>query len=268
MFSIARSRFTLPSQLAFLIVNAFALVLGLIYNHKTPQLYENSSHTTTGWAITWIASAWVFMALIQTYTGPSQARSTEDEEVQQMTTANMARYQRVQDEEEPDPSRWSNDSGQGTERNSASLFSHSRSPSVESENQQFAGPTRKYTHDDLDSFDEESEKRGFLRNKSVDNFISRSVARFAVGRTLKVMRFFYVLCERTILIQGLVAIANGTVVYGGIGVSFLQTLGVNGANQSCAERRGSLQRTSSLHQGRNLLPLRPPYTRSMDGSIR
>ncbi|CAO2656168.1 Nn.00g049710.m01.CDS01 [Neocucurbitaria sp. VM-36] len=217
MFSIARSRFTLPSQLAFLIVNAFALVLGLVYNHKTPQLYENSSHTKTAWVITWIASAWVFMALIQTYTGSSQARSTEDEDVQQMTTANMARYQRVQDEELPDPSRWSDDSGQGTERNSASLFSHSRSPSVESETQQFAGPTRRYTHDDLDSFDEETEKRGFLRNTSVNNFVSRSLAGFAVGRTLKVMRFFYVLCERTILIQGLIAIANGTVVYGGIG---------------------------------------------------
>ena len=222
MFSIARSRLTLPSQLAFLIVNAFALLFGLVYNHKTPQLYENSSHTKTGWAITWIASAWVFMALIQTYTGRSQAQSTDDEAVQQMTAANMARYQRVQDEDLPSPSRWSNDSGQGTERNSASLFSHSRSPSVESENQQFAGPTRKYTNDDLDSFDNESEKRGFLRNTAVDNFFSRNVARFAVGRTLKVMRFFYILCERTILIQGFVAIANGTVVYGGIGVSGLQ----------------------------------------------
>lgn len=224
MFSIARSRFTLPSQLAFLVVNACALVLGLVYNHKTPQLYENSSHTKTGWAITWIALAWVFMALIQIYIGPPHAESVGVEDVQQMTTANMARYQRVQDQELPDPSRWSNDSGQGTERNSASLFSHSRSPSVESENQQFVAPTRKYTQDDLDSSDDDSEKRGFLRDTPVDNFFSRNVARFAGGRTLKVMRFFYVVCERTILLQGFVAIANGTVVYGGIGVSFLQKL--------------------------------------------
>ena len=230
MLSIARSRLALPSQLVFLAVNAFALVLGVVYNHKTPELYENDSHSKTGWAITWIASAWVFMALIQKYTGPSQAHSTGDGAAQPMTTANMVRYQRVQDEELPNPSRWSNDSGQGTERNSASLFGHSRSPSVESENQQFEGPTRKYTNDDLDSFDDDSEKRGFLRNTSVDGFFSRSVARFAVGRTLKAIRFFYVVFERTILIQGLVAIANGTVVYGGIGVSGPQVLSVNGAD--------------------------------------
>jgi hypothetical protein len=218
MLSIARSRFTLPVQLAFLVVNAFALVLGLVYNHKTPELYENNSHSKTGWIITWIASAWVFMALIQLYTGRSGVHSMEDEAAQPMTTANMARYQRVHDEF-PDPSRYSNDSGQGTERNSSSLFGHSRSPSVESENQQFTGPTRSYTQDDGDSFDDALEKHGFLRNTSVDRFFSRNVARFAVGRTLGAIRFFYVVFERTILIQGLVAIANGTVVYGGIGVS-------------------------------------------------
>ncbi|KAF1843764.1 uncharacterized protein K460DRAFT_408089 [Cucurbitaria berberidis CBS 394.84] len=218
MLSIAHSRFTLPSQLAFLAVNAFALVLGLIYSHKTPNLYENNSHSKTGWAITWIASAWVFMALIQTYTGPSHGFSrTEDEAAQPITTANMVRYQRVKDEELPNPSRWSIDSGQGTERNSASLYGHSRSPSVESENQQFSGPTRKHTHDDLDSFDDGSEKRGFLRNTSVNRFLSRNAARFVVGRTLKAIRFLYVVFERTMLIQGFVAIANGTVVYGGIG---------------------------------------------------
>ncbi|KAH7085377.1 integral membrane protein [Paraphoma chrysanthemicola] len=216
MLSIARSRFVLPAQLAFLATNAFALVLGLVYNHKTPELYENNSHGKTGWIFTWIASAWVFMALIQLYTGRSGARSMGNEAAQPMTAANMARYQRVHDEL-PDPSRYSNDSGQGTERNSSSLFGHSRSPSVESENQQFTGTTRSYTQDDNDSFDDSLEKRGFLRNTSVDRFFSRSVARFAVGRTLKAIRFFYVVFERTILIQGLVAIASGTVVYGGIG---------------------------------------------------
>jgi hypothetical protein len=216
MFSIARSRYTLPSQLTFLSINAFALVLGLIYNHKTPDLYTNNSHSKTGWIITWIASAWVFMALIQMYTRRPQSDPSYDDDAQQITVANMARYQWVHDEL-PDPSRYSNDSGQGTERNSESLFGHSRSPSVESENQQFSGPTRRYTLEEEESLDEVSEKWGFLGNASVDKFFSRHVARFAVGRTLKAIRFVYVLFERTLLVQGLVAIANGTVVYGGIG---------------------------------------------------
>jgi hypothetical protein len=206
MFSIARSRFTLPSQLAF---------LGVVYDRKTPEMYAGNTHSKIGWAITWIASAWVFMAFVQAYAGRSDTHSKDDQAAPLMTTANMLRYQRIQDEELP-PSRWSNDSGQGTERNSTSLYGHSRSPSVESENQQFSSPPRRLTHDD-DSFDDDSEKRGFLRNTSVDRFFSRNVARFAAGRTLKAIRFLYVVVERTILVQGFVAITSGTVVYGGIG---------------------------------------------------
>jgi hypothetical protein len=216
MLSIARSWYTLPSQLIFLATNALALVLGVAYNHGTPELYANNAHSKTGWIITWIASAWVFMAVIKIYAGRSASFSNNDEIADPMTIANMARYERVHDDL-PDPSRYSNDSGQGTERNSSSLFGHSRSPSVESEGQQFVGPTRRYTEEDDDSFEKITEKRGFLRNESVDRFFSRHAARFAAGRTLRIIRFLYVVFERTILIQGYVAILSGTVVYGGIG---------------------------------------------------
>lgn len=219
MLSIARSRLAIPSQFLFLIVNALALLLGVVYNHKTPELYENNAHSKMGWLFTWIASAWVFMALVQVYVGRTKDDSIDGFETQPMTAANMAQYQRVQDEELPQTPRWSNDSGQGTERNSASLYGHSRSPSVESENQQFAGPTRRYTRDEDDHLEDLTEKRGFLHNNAVDRFFSRNVARFAAGKPLKWMRFFYVVVERTILIMGFFALTTGTVVYGGIGVS-------------------------------------------------
>lgn len=210
MLSIARSWLAIPIQFVFLTVNALALVLGVVYNHKTPELYENNSHSKIGWIMTWIASAWVFMALVQVYAGRTKAHPSAlgVEAAQPMTAANMAHYQRVHDERLPDPARFSIDSGQGTERNTESLYSHSRSPSVESENQQFAGPMRRYAHDD-DDFDDATEKRGFLINNSVDRFLSRYVAR---------LRFVYVLIDRTILVQGWAAMASGAVVYGGIAV--------------------------------------------------
>jgi len=131
----------------------------------------------------------------------------------------MAQYQRVQDAQLPNFSRWSNDSGQGTERNSSSLCGHSRSPSVESENQPFNEPQSLYHHDDEEeAFEGDVEKRGFLRNTSVDRFLGRNISRIASFRqTLKIMRLFYVIIDRTILIQGFVAFLSGTVVYGGIG---------------------------------------------------
>jgi hypothetical protein len=224
MLSIARSRFALLVQFVFLIANAVALLLGVVYNHNTPELYANNAHGKIGWIITWIASAWALMALVQRYAERFQAHPFEEPASEPMTAANMARYQRAQDEQLPSPSRFSNDSGQGTERNSVSLFGHSRSPSVESENQQFTGPTRRYTRDEEDEFDAEAEKRGFLGNSAADRFLSRSIARLAVGRPLQLLQFLYAVVDRTILVQGFFAFASGTVVYGGIGVSKTCTL--------------------------------------------
>ncbi|KAJ4384418.1 hypothetical protein N0V86_000017 [Didymella sp. IMI 355093] len=215
MLSIARSRYVLPSQFAFLVVNALALLIGVIYNHKTPELYENNSHGKTGWIVTWIACAWVFMALVQSYMDRSQSQSFDDEVTQPLNAENMAEYQRVKEEDVESPWRYSNDSGQGTERNSASLYGHSRSPSVESEDQQFPDLVRRTTRDEVDGL----EDTNLEKQKPVsrfDAFFSRNVARFVAGRTAKVVRLLYVIIERTIIVQGLVAILTGTVVYGGI----------------------------------------------------
>lgn len=214
MLSIARSRYVLPLQFTFLIVNALALLIGVIYNHKTPELYENDSHSKTGWIVTWIASAWVFMALIQTYMNRNEENSFDDETTQPLNAANVAEYERVKEEDLESPYRYSNDSGQGTERNSASLYG-SRSPSVESENQQFAGPTRRNTHDELDDLEDVNFERPKPKSR-FDTFFSRNVARFVVGRTAKAFHMLYVIFERTVIVQGLVAILTGTVVYGGI----------------------------------------------------
>lgn len=222
MLSIARSRLAISAQFVFLVTNAFALLLGLAYNHKTPELYENNAHSKIGWIITWIASAWVFMALVQVYTARAKPYSLEDHSGEPLNAANMARYHRVHDDvQDVSPGRWSNDSGQGTERNSASLYGNSNptSPSVESEERHFNMLPRRATHDELDDVDLDAEKRGFLKDNVVDKFFSRNVTRFAVGKPLKVLRLLYVVIDRTILIQGFVAIMSGTVVYGGIGVS-------------------------------------------------
>lgn len=173
MLSIARSRLVLPSQLAFLAINALALVLGVIYNHQTPDLYSNNAHSKIGWIIT--------------------------------------------EEQPPAPSRWSEDSGQGTERNSESLQGHSRSSSVESEDLQFASPVRAYSQEgDFDNLGDESEKRGFLAGSVVDRFMSQNVARFIGRRTQRIIQILAVVIERTILLQGFFAISSGTVAYGGI----------------------------------------------------
>ena len=237
MFSIARSRLALVSQFLFLAVNAAALLLGLIYNRKTPDLYENSIHGKIGWAMTWVASAWVMMAVVDAYASRMKLGGIERHAVNDLNAANMAQYQRVQDMQASSLPRWSNDSGQGTERNSSSLCGHSRSPSVESEQEHFLNAAHRYPQDDDDdeAFDVQTEKRGFLRDTAVNRFLSRNAARFVVGKPLRILRVIYVLIERTILIQGFAAIASGTIVYGGIAVSIASVSGQSGRlTKSCS----------------------------------
>jgi hypothetical protein len=225
MLSIARWRMALVSQFLFLAINAFALLLGLVYNHRTPELYENNAHSKIGWIITWIASAWAAMALIEAYASRSKVGAAESFTGHDLNVTNMAQYQCVHDLETTPYSRWSNDSGQGTERNSASLYGSSRSPSVESEQQErFLDAAHQFRHEDDDEFFDETEKRGLLKGTAVDRFLSRNVANFVVGKPLRILRFLYIVIERTILIQGFVGIMSGTVVYGGIGVSVASIL--------------------------------------------
>jgi hypothetical protein len=223
MFSLAHSRYTLVLQLTFLLANAAGLLTGVIYNHSTPDLYPSNSHHKLGWAITWLATGWVVMGLVNLY-----ARAQTDSR-QPISRAAMAQYERLQAAEDPQQhdTRWSNDSGQGTERNSESLFGeNSQTPSLRSENQEFDEPRQQYQDND-DDFEEvdinarnDAEKRGFLRKSlRVDRFLSKNIPRIAFGRTTVVIRFLHALVERFLLQLGFVGIMTGLVVYGGVAVS-------------------------------------------------
>lgn len=219
MFSVAQSRYTLPAQFLFLLTNAFGLLLGVVYNKKTPDMYENTSHNNNGWAVTWIASIWVLMAIVNTYTqkakkSPFSGRGTS------LSAAAMAQYQRLQQFTLSGVRGSSRDSGHGTEPNTASLDGHSRSPSEQSEGRHFDLQNHPDSPDDDDDEAEEvQEKRGFLRNTKVDRFLSAHIPRFAAGRTLKAMQLCSAVLDRFMLMLGFVAISTGAVTWGGIAVS-------------------------------------------------
>ncbi|TLD20028.1 hypothetical protein E2P81_ATG09098 [Venturia nashicola] len=210
MFSIAKSPFTFPSQAIFFILNALGLFLGTVYNVNTPDLYENNAHHKMGWIFTWLALAWMVMGIINIYgkyvTGRSQSG-------QQISHANLAHYARLHQDSETQDVRWSNDSGQGTERNSASLFG---SPSPESENRNFDESLQDYNDVDLSEVSGEAEKHGFLRNPRVDRFLSKSIHRIAFGKTLIINHILYTIIERTIILMGWTVLVTGIITFSGI----------------------------------------------------
>ncbi|KAL4920279.1 hypothetical protein BDW62DRAFT_14691 [Aspergillus aurantiobrunneus] len=214
MLSVARSRLALLSQFFFLVLNAVGLFVGIVYNSQTPDLYVNNAHHKIGWIATLVVAVQVVMALIFTYAGRGEKEAENAYERVQflpVATEDVA--------ESPTPFsagirheyRWSRDSGQGTERNTASLHSRASSscPSPSDDYEGFEKPEEELP-------EQLPESRRFMPSRILDRFLANRVPRIVSGRGLRVLSFLYNVIDRLILQFGFVAIASGAVTYGGI----------------------------------------------------
>ncbi|KAI5460251.1 hypothetical protein BGZ63DRAFT_386828 [Mariannaea sp. PMI_226] len=129
MLSLAKSRFTLIAQFVFLAANALGILVGTIYNASTPDLYPNNAHHKIGWIITWVVSAQVLITVVgwvPRVIQRSESQTPSDRQAFLPVSIHGARYHE-QDGHQLSPYRHSDDSGHGTERNTASLRSNSLS---------------------------------------------------------------------------------------------------------------------------------------------
>lgn len=215
MLSIARSRYHLPAQVVFHITNGLGLFTSFVYNHATPDLYENNAHHPIGWIAMSFTVVWTLASLFVAYGEHKSRRASAAQHP--MTSGNMAQYDRLHQYVDS-PMRLSRDSGQGTERNSTSLFGNSRQNSSEAIHQKPEDPEAPLRDESLDDedVDEEPEKRGFLGNNKVDRFISRHVLRFTTPRASTAIRISQIVLEKLLLLLGFFALTTGFVNYGGI----------------------------------------------------
>jgi hypothetical protein len=218
VFSVANSRFALVSQVVFFLSNTVGLILGTVYNANTPDLYENNAHHKMGWVFTWFAGAWIVLGVLNLYAG--RYVKSQRSSGQQMSIANLTRYSRLQRVEQASASpdrRWSGDSGQGTERNSDSLFG-TGSPGTEPEHGAFEDQIPLYNTNDFDDDQGESEKRGFLQNTKLDRFLSKNIHHLS-SSVLITSEVIYILFERLLVVLGFAALLTGIVTFGGLFVS-------------------------------------------------
>ncbi|KAI1646900.1 uncharacterized protein F4817DRAFT_118827 [Daldinia loculata] len=216
MFSIARSRYTLPVQFLFLITNALGIVLGITYNANTPDLYPNNAHHKLGWLVTWVVSAQVFISLVGRVAGVVGRKGTEGvgrEEEQAfipVSTEAMAEHQRINDALYSHPYRHSNDSGQGTEPSTESLRSNSLSTVVGQESP-IELSDRRIHYDDLE--DVQFKPAEVLGSKKTNSIIARFAGKIST-RAWKVLMFAYNFVDRTILILGYITLCTGVITFG------------------------------------------------------
>ncbi|KAI1080285.1 hypothetical protein F5B20DRAFT_107016 [Whalleya microplaca] len=216
MFSLARSRYTLATQFIFLLTNALGLLLGLVYNAKTPDLYPNNAHHKLGWIVTWVVSAQVVISLVGRLAGAigrngAQQHGKEEEQAFiPISTEAMAEHQRMNDRLFSHDYRHSNDSGQGTEPNSESLRSNSVSTAIGHESPIEMSDRRAQYEDDEDL---EFKPVDLHSPKGPTSLVARLAGKIST-RAWKVLGFTYNFIDRTILILGYIALCTGVITYG------------------------------------------------------
>lgn len=225
MFSITRTRLTIPTQLSFLAVNGLGVFTSIIYNAKTPDLYPNNAHHKIGWVATWTAAAWFVMAVPMIYRKKDSVASRQAA----MTTQNMAQYDRLQNEQ-GFVSRWSRDS-RGSDA-SGTLCPESRAHSSDSlarDKLEPQSPMDEEQGHDFIGHNEEAENSNLLQNKNnrLDRLVTLKLSRFnPSGKAFTAMKIVYIFIERTILILAFAALLTGGVTWGNL---FRDRLAFSGA---------------------------------------
>ncbi|KAK0648747.1 hypothetical protein B0T16DRAFT_118938 [Cercophora newfieldiana] len=215
MLSLARSRYTLAAQFAFAAVNGVGLLLGTVYNASTPDLYPNNAHHKLGWIVTWIVGAQALIGLLARVAGvfSRKARlagpSHERQSFIPVSTEAMAEHESCY----PRDSRFSNDSGQGTERHTESLRSHSLSGTESPPIPMRDVPLHKefQPHDDDDDFETHMPK---VFGSGAAGSALRKVAGMMSSTVWRGFMFAYNVVDRTILLLGFVTICTGVITYG------------------------------------------------------
>jgi hypothetical protein len=214
MFSIAQSRYRFLVQFLFLALNAVGVLLVTIYNANTPDLYSNNAHHKIGWLMLVIVSAQIGMGVVSAYAKRHDAgRHADRTGLIPVSTEAIAEHQRIHNSRFAELYRFSNDSGQGTERNTESLRSHS----VSSNGKKGLHSPQSPPHEEIDDGEEQ---HSLLQNSRVDQFLSKRLLHGLLSnQALRALQFLYDAVDRVILLLGFLAVTTGIVTYGGLFVS-------------------------------------------------
>ncbi|PTD10660.1 hypothetical protein HYE67_006353 [Fusarium culmorum] len=207
MFSLTRSRFTLPAQLVFLASNTVGVFLGVVYNNNTPDLYPGNAHHKIGWTATWVICAQVLVSVVGYIAGAfrSDENSRETRYLLHIPSpeAELPLYSGYHDDS---PYRTSDDTGRGTEPNSPSLQSNSVS-TLNGMGSSPQNPSKEYEDDqDLEELS--------LSSPTPQGTLARHGSKLATSRVWKHLDIGRKVIDRIILPFGSIVLATGIATFG------------------------------------------------------
>lgn len=223
MLSLARSRYTFLTQGILFVTNAIGLLLGVIYNATTPDLYPHNVHHALGWVLTWVVL--VQICIGQLSRGPRRFRSAATQarhstEMQGFLSGST--HSHVQRERGDNPqaqvSKLSNDSGQSSEPDTEScrrnlMSSDPLSPISFCQNEEEKEYDSNREHDYHKALAFPSTFRHAWHGLRI------MLHKRLPSRVRKVLLSTYNLINGTILIFGFIALCTGIITYGGLFVS-------------------------------------------------
>ncbi|KFZ02629.1 hypothetical protein V500_00060 [Pseudogymnoascus sp. VKM F-4518 (FW-2643)] len=217
MLSISRSRLNLLAQSGFFIINSGGVILAMLYNSRTPDLYPHNAHHTIGWLLTWATVAQICMALITASARLRGEHRNSEEHLPFIQTLqqSVGGHQWANNPEIAPGYRFSDDSGHGTEQNDESLRGNSSS-SLEDDRDVMSGINRKYYEGEADDLAPGSKRSRHVLVRRLRAVLSGKVPSYISSRVTGLLRILEAVITRTILIQGFVGITTGAVTYAGI----------------------------------------------------
>ena len=196
MLSISRSRYTRLIQFVFLACNGVGLVVGLVYNSKTPNLYPNNAHHKLGWVVSCIMLAQAIIGMMS-----NGGKSTNISDIRPLSRERSQQNYFQRNGFRPITSdRYSQDSGHGTISSPGS-----RSTSCSEERRSPLDFEQVPLHLDNNS-DERS--RPWLAPRKESWTMS--------ARMQSLLRVVYNTIDRTILLLSFATLATGWITYGGL----------------------------------------------------
>lgn len=215
MLSLARSRYTLIAQFVFIAANAFGVLLGVIYNANTPDLYPNNAHHKLGWLVTWVVLAQVVIGLLGRVAGvlkggPGNGKLSREHQ-SFIPVSSEAMEEHDSHFGIPKFFRHSNDSGHGTEPGSDSL----RNPSLASgaSSPPIRDANKEYVEDEDIDLEDHDPLPASAGKVSPSLALAAKVAGKVSSRAWKFLLFGYNFVDRTILILGFITLTTGIATF-------------------------------------------------------
>ncbi len=235
MLSLARSRHTLLAQNLFTALNAAGVLLGVYYNANTPDLYPGDAHRKLGWLVTVLMGGHLLVGVVARAAGGLKrekrgllAGSSPEERRGFMRVPVSAEAMAEHESRFPAGpySRFSNDSGQGTEPRTESLRSHSLSSGVPSSPIREAHKEYRHSGDDGDDDEDLEGHLPVFRTPAKPHAVILKVAKKISGRLYTALVFWYNFVDRTVLILGFIALCTGIISFARFFVSRWRLVGL------------------------------------------